>query len=147
MVFWSKLGMAGQAVSKVISHAVVFAAIRLAFISLGFRSVDRQLVEVATTLGATGRDVLHTVVLPTVVPHVCSWLVFVFISSLNEYIIAYLVAGFQVETLPIKVFNSLRMGFQPTMCVSAVLFLLVDILAFSLIARIGNLPRLMGGGG
>jgi len=80
-----------------------------------------------------------------VTPYVVSGLVFVFILSLNEYVIAYMVAGFEVETLPIKVFNSLRMGFQPTMCVGAVLFMLVGALAFTLIALIGDLPKLLGG--
>ncbi|MFT4465582.1 MAG: ABC transporter permease [Sodalis sp. (in: enterobacteria)] len=93
MVFWSKLGLAGHVASTVISHAVVFAAIPLAFISLGFRSVDRQLVEAATTLGATGSDVLRTVVLPIVMPYVCSGFVFVFVSSLNEYIFSGGISG------------------------------------------------------
>jgi putative spermidine/putrescine transport system permease protein len=43
-------------------------------------------------------------------------------SALNEYIIAYMVAGFTVETLPIKIFNSLRYGYTPIMGVVSVLF-------------------------
>jgi hypothetical protein len=79
---------------------------------------------------------------PIVLPYVVSGTVFVFILSLNEYIIAYLVAGFEVETLPIKVFNNLRMGFQPTMCVGAVLFMAVGTLAVSLVAASGELGQL-----
>jgi putative spermidine/putrescine transport system permease protein len=37
------------------------------------------------------------------------------------------------------------MGFQPTMCVGAVLFMAVGILAFSLVAASGDLPKLLGG--
>ena len=145
LVFWSWLGLAGHMGSTVVSHAMVFAAMPLAFITLGFSSIDNSLIESARTMGARDNEILRTIILPIVMPYVSSGLVFVFVSSLNEYIIAYLVAGFTVETLPIKVFNSLRMGFQPTMCVGAVLFMALGIAAFSLVARIGDLPKLLGG--
>ncbi len=144
LVYWSKLGMSGLATSTVVSQAVVFTAMPLAFIVIGFNSIDRMLIEAASTMGATSSDVMRTIVLPLILPYICSGFVFVFVSSLNEYIIAYLVAGFQVQTLPVKIFNNMRMGFQPTMCVSAVLFLVLDLVAFSVIARVGNLPKLMG---
>jgi putative spermidine/putrescine transport system permease protein len=145
LVFWSWLGHVGRIEDTILSHAVVFVALPLATIGLGFRSVDLALVEAARTMGAREGDVLRTVVRPIVLPYVISGLVFVFILSLNEYIIAYMVAGFEVETLPIKVFNNLRMGFQPTMCVGAVLFMLLGVFAFSTVALIGDLPKLLGG--
>lgn len=145
LVFWSWVGGSGTLGSTVISHAIVLSAMPLAFITLGFVSIDTSLVESARTMGAKDQDVLRTVILPIVLPYLCSGFVFVFVSSLNEYIIAYLVAGFTVETLPIKVFNSLRMGFQPTMCVGAVVFMVLGVAAFSLVAKIGDLPRLLGG--
>ena len=64
--------------------------------------------------------------------------------SLNEYIVAYRLAGFTVEALPIKIFNSLRYGYTPVMAVVAVLFALPAALDFSPVGRIGNLPRLLG---
>jgi putative spermidine/putrescine transport system permease protein len=146
LVFWSSIGHVGRIEDTILSHAVVFVALPLATIGLGFRSVDLSLVEAARTMGAREGDVLRTVVRPIVLPYVLSGLVFVFILSLNEYIIAYMVAGFEIETLPIKVFNNLRMGFQPTMCVGAVLFMLLGVFAFSMVALIGDLPKLLGGG-
>ena len=64
--------------------------------------------------------------------------------SLNEFLVACLVAGFSVETLPIKIFNSLRYGYTPVMAAVAVVFVLVAILVFGLIARFGDLPKLLG---
>ncbi|MEA3151710.1 MAG: putative spermidine/putrescine transport system permease protein [Gammaproteobacteria bacterium] len=145
LVFWSWLGHVGRIENTIFSHAVVFVSLPLTTIALGFRSVDPALIEAARTMGARDDDVLRAVLNPLLLPYVISGMVFVFILSLNEYIIAYMVAGFEVETLPIKVFNSLRMGFQPTMCVGAVLFMAVGILCFGLIAAIGDLPKLLGG--
>jgi len=147
LVFWSWLGHVGRIEDTIVSHAIVFVALPLATIGLGFRSIDGAFVEAARTMGARESDVLRTVVRPIVTPYIVSGLVFVFILSLNEYIIAYMVAGFEVETLPIKVFNSLRMGFQPTMCVGAVLYMLVGITGIGTVAAIGDLPKLLGGRG
>jgi putative spermidine/putrescine transport system permease protein len=144
LVFWGGIGHVGHIENTVLSHAVVFVSLPLATIVLGFREVDRSLVEAARTMGANNGDVLRTVLRPLLLPYVVAGLIFVFILSLNEYIIAYMVAGFEVETLPIKVLNSLRMGFQPSMCVGAVLFMATGVLGFSLIALIGDLPRLLG---
>ncbi|GAA0532678.1 putative spermidine/putrescine transport system permease protein [Rhizomicrobium palustre] len=145
LVFFSWLGIIGRLEDIVFSHAVVFATMPLATIGMGFRTIDPALIEAAALMGANESDVLRTVVRPIITPYVACGFVFVFIVSLNEYIIANMVSGFMIQTLPIKVFNSLRMGFQPTMCVGAVLFMLVGIGAFSLIAVIGDLPKLLGG--
>jgi putative spermidine/putrescine transport system permease protein len=145
LAFWGWLGHLGRIEDTIVCHAVVFVAMPLATSALGFRSIDPALVEAAQTMGARESEVLRTIVWPIVLPYVVSGMVFVFLSSLNEYIIAYMVAGFAVETLPIKVFNSLRMGFQPTMCVGAVLFMIVGIAGFGAVALLGDLPKLLGG--
>jgi putative spermidine/putrescine transport system permease protein len=128
----------------IIAHAVVFLQLPLAAMMLGFHSIDRTLVEAAQTLGARDADVFRTIVLPIVMPYVVSGMLFVCLLSLNEYIIAQMVVGFAIETLPIKIFNSLRAGFSPTMCVGAVLFMLAGLIGYTFIALISDLPKLLG---
>ena len=65
-------------------------------------------------------------------------------SSLNEYIIAYMTVGFTVETLPIKIFNSLRYGYTPVIASISVIFFLTAALLFSLVGRFGDLSKLLG---
>ena len=116
----------------------------LVTISLGFSSIDRALVEVASTMGADDRTVLRTVVLPLILPYLVSGYAFAFVLSLNEYIVAYMTVGFTMETLPIKIFNALRYGYTPTMAAVSVFFVALAVLIFGLIGRFGDLPRLMG---
>jgi len=78
------------------------------------------------------------------VPYLISGYAFTFVLSLNEYIIAYMTVGFTVETIPIKIFNALRYGYTPTMASTTVLFIALAALVFGLIARFGDLPRLLG---
>ncbi len=144
LVFWISIGMYGQMTATVISHAVFLVTLPLVTISLGLRGIDPALIEAARVMGASRGTVLRTVVLPLVLPYMISGYAFVFVLSLNEYIIAYMVAGFTVETLPIRIFNSLRYGYTPIMGVVSVLFVAVALLVFGLIGWFGNLPRLLG---
>jgi len=130
--------------ATVISHAVFLVTLPLVTISLGLQAIDPALIEAARVMGATRAKVLRTVVMPLIVPYMISGYAFAFVLSLNEYIIAYMVAGFTVETLPIKIFNSLRYGYTPIMGVVSVLFVLIAVAVFGLIGRFGNLPRLLG---
>lgn len=144
LVFWINMGGYGQMYATIISHAIFLVTLPLVTIALGFESIDKQLIEVARTMGATDRKLFTTVIFPLIRPYMISGFAFAFVLSLNEYIIAYMVAGFTVETLPIKIFNALRYGYTPIMAVVSVVFVLVAVVVFSLIARFGDLPKLMG---
>jgi putative spermidine/putrescine transport system permease protein len=144
LVFWVALGMYGQMAATVISHGIFLVTLPLVTISLGLRAIDPALLEAARTMGATRGQVIRTVVLPLVLPYIVSGYAFAFVLSLNEYIIAYMVAGFTVETLPIKIFNSLRYGYTPLMGVVSVLFVLLAVGVYGAIGVFGNLPRLLG---
>lgn len=144
LAYWTTVGAYGLPWTVVISHAMFLVTLPLVTLTLGFSSIDREVVEAATTMGADERTVLTTVILPLLLPYVVSGYAFAFVLSLNEYIVAYMTVGFTVETLPIKIFNALRYGYTPTMAAVSVLFAAIAALVFGLIARFGDLPRLLG---
>lgn len=144
MIFWASLGHYGRIENDIIAHGIFLVTLPLMTISLGLESTDRAMVEAAQTMGANERRVFTTIILPLIGPYIISGYAFAFVLSLNEYIIAYMVAGFTVETLPIKIFNSLRYGYTPVMAAVAVLFVAVALAVFGLVGRFGNLPRLLG---
>ncbi len=142
--FWATVGLYGNMLATIISHAIFFVTLPLVTISLGFESIDHEIVEAAETMGANSRMVFRSVVFPMVRPYMISGYAFAFVLSLNEYIVAYMVAGFTVETLPIKIFNSLRYGYTPVMAAVTVVFVLMAALVFGLIGWFGDLPKLLG---
>ena len=142
--FWVTIGYYGAPWTVVVSHGIFFVTLPLVTLTLGFASIDREIVEAAATLGANDRTLLRTIVLPLVGPYLVSGYAFAFVLSLNEYIVAYMVAGFTIETLPIKIFNSLRYGYTPTMAAVTVAFVAFAALVFGLVARFGDLPKLLG---
>lgn len=144
LTFWATTGFYGQPWTAVISHAIFFVTLPLVTLSLGFSAIDRSLVEAAATMGADDRTIFRTVVLPLITPYLVSGYAFAFVLSLNEYIVAYMTVGFTMETLPIKIFNALRYGYTPTMASVTVLFVLLAAVIYSLIARFGDLLKLLG---
>ena len=142
--FWATGGFYGEPWTAVISHAIFFVTLPLVTLSLGFASIDRSLVEAAATMGADDRRVFRSVVVPLITPYLISGYAFAFVLSLNEYIVAYMTVGFTLETLPIKIFNALRYGYTPTMASVSIFFVVIAAVVFGLVARYGDLPRLLG---
>jgi putative spermidine/putrescine transport system permease protein len=143
-VFWLSTGHVGRIENVVVAHAIFFSTLPLVTISLAMETMDRSLPEAARTLGADRRTTFRTVILPLLVPAMITGFAAAFVLSLNEYIISYLVAGFTVETLPIKIVNGLRYGFTPTIAAVAVVFILIAATTFTLFAVFGNLMRFLG---
>ena len=144
LVFWTNTPFYGSISTTLVSHAIFFVTLPLVTISLGLQAIDRQIIEASTTLGADDRAVFRTVILPLVRPYLISGYAFAFVLSLNEYIVAFMVSGLTVETLPIKIFNSLRYGYTPVMASVSVLFVVVGLVVYGAIARFGDLPKLLG---
>ena len=144
LLLFTNVGMHGLMINVIIAHAIFLLALPLVTISLGLESVDKSLIEASQTLGASNAVVFRTVILPIAAPFAFAGFAFCFVLSLNEYIIALMTVGFTVETLPIKIFNALRYGYTPVIASIAVVFLLINIAVFSLIAKFSNLTRILG---
>lgn len=144
LAFWNSLNHFGQIENVIIAHAIFFSTLPLITITVGLENIDPALAEAAQTLGANTRTTLRTITLPLLLPSIITGYAAAFVLSLNEYIIAFMVAGYSVETLPIKIFNSLRYGFTPTIAAVAVVFMLVAATVFTLFALFGNLLRYLG---
>lgn len=143
-VFWLSTGHVGRIENVIIAHAIFFSTLPLVTISLAMETMDQALPEAARTLGADQRTTFRTITLPLLIPSMITGYAAVFVLSLNEYIIAFLVAGFTVETLPVKIVNGLRYGFTPTIAAVAVVFIVIAATTFTLFAIFGNLMRFLG---
>jgi putative spermidine/putrescine transport system permease protein len=143
-VFWNATNHIGHIENVIVSHGIFFSTLPLVTISLAMETMDPSLPEAAQTLGADHRTTFRTVTLPLLLPSMISGYAAAFVLSLNEYIIAFLVAGFSVTTLPIKIVNGLRYGFEPTIAAVTVVFILIAATVFTLFAIFGNLLRFLG---
>lgn len=141
---WGFGGALGQVWSGIVSHAVLFLALPLVTISIGLQSIDRAHLDAAATMGATDQITFRTIILPQMVPYTASGFFFALVLSFNEFIVMFFVSSSSYATVTLQIFNSLRNGFTPTMAVGAITFIAVSAAVFALVARFGDLPRLMG---
>lgn len=141
---WAFLGGLGTIWAGILSLGALFAALPLVTISIGLQSIDRAHLDAAATMGATERVIFRTIILPQTIPYTISGFFFAMVLSFNEFIVMFFVSSSSYSTVTLQIFNSLRNGFTPTMAVAAITFILVSVAAFSLVARFGDLPRLMG---
>ncbi|MEM0990244.1 MAG: ABC transporter permease [Pseudomonadota bacterium] len=141
---WAFTGVLGHMWAGIVSHAALLAALPVATISIGLQSIDRSHLDAAATMGATERTAFWSIIVPQTVPYTVSGFFFTLILSFNEFIVMFFVSASSYSTVTLQIFNSLRNGFTPTMAVGAITFICASVLVFGLIARFGDLPRLMG---
>src|SRR5689334_15044178 len=108
----------------------------LAFVSIVVQArladFDRSLEEAAMDLGATPLVTFLTVTLPLIAPALISGWLLAFTLSLDDLILTQFVAGAQSQTLPMRVYSSVRLGVDPQINVLATI--VVGIAASALIA-------------
>lgn len=63
LAFWATTGGYGEPYTAIISHGIFFVTLPLVTITLGFTSIDADLIEAASTMGANDRTVFRTIVL------------------------------------------------------------------------------------
>lgn len=141
---WGFIDLLGSVFAGIVSHAILLAALPLATISLGLQSIEQSHIDAARTMGATESVIFKTVILPLTLPYTVSGFFFTLILSFNEFIVMFFVSASAYSTVTLQIFNSLRNGFTPTMAVGAFTFIVASVIAFGLVARFGDLPKLMG---
>lgn len=143
-LFWAEVGWYGRIEATIVSHGVFFVTLPLVIIARGFAALTDDVVEAAQIMGATPSQVFRTVILPLIAPYVLTGFTLVAIISVNEYLIANMIAGFVVETLPIKIFNNVRYGYSPVVAAASMLFVALTVTGLLILARVTDLVALFG---
>ncbi len=144
-VFWAEIGMYGRVEATVISHGVFFVTLPLVVIARGFAALSDDVIEASRTMGATAWQTFAKVIFPLVLPYVITGYALVAIISVNEYLISYMISGFAVETLPIRIFNNVRYGYTPVVASAAMGFAVLTIGVLLILSLFTDLLKLLGG--
>ena len=116
----------------VIAHTTFSLAFVAIVVQARLADFDRTLEEAAMDLGATPWMTFLTVTLPLLTPALASGWLLAFTLSLDDLILTQFVAGAQSQTLPMRVYSSVRLGVDPQINVLATI--VVAIAASALIA-------------
>lgn len=140
----ASLGLLGSLVGIILGHTALLVAIPLVTARLGLAQIEQIQVEAAKLMGYSDRQILTKLVIPIIRPYLVAGALFSLIISMNEYIVAFMVSGFSIETLPIKIYNSQRYGFEPTLSVGTMVYMMFSLVLLSYIAASGKLWSLLG---
>jgi putrescine transport system permease protein len=124
---WPNRGFLTIAIAH-ITFSIAFVAV---VVQARLADFDRSLEEAAMDLGATPWTTFRTITLPLIAPAVGSGWLLAFTLSLDDLILTQFVAGAQSETLPMRVYSSVRLGVDPQ--INALATIIVVIAACALI--------------
>ncbi len=109
--------------------AIAHTTFSIAFVAIVVQArladFDRSLEEAAMDLGATPWVTFLTVTLPLIAPAVGSGWLLAFTLSLDDLIMTQFVSGAQSQTLPMRVYSSVRLGVDPQINVLATIIVVV----------------------
>ena len=101
------IGVKLSVFTVILGHVLICTPYTVAILNTAFGSLDRSLEEAAYDLGETKASTFRLIILPLVAPGIISSLLIAFTISLDEFIIAFFLAGTE-PTLPTYIFSQLR---------------------------------------
>ncbi|GKX35384.1 MAG: ABC transporter permease [Rhizobiaceae bacterium MnEN-MB40S] len=112
----------------ILAHSCLSVPIAFLVLSANLKGFDRTLERAAQSLGASPMRTFIHVTLPILRPGLLISALFAFIQSFDETVVAIFISGRDAETLPRKMFDSIRQEADPVIAViSTLLFVVVLI--------------------
>ncbi|MGH3169060.1 MAG: ABC transporter permease [Trebonia sp.] len=100
-------------------------------------AIDRTLEQAARSLGAGPLPTFLSITAPLTLPAIISGTLIAFIVSFNNFLVQYFLAPFGVETLPLKIYTLIRVGYLPDLNALATLIVAATFLLILLLHRLG----------
>lgn len=131
LIFFSAINLPLGKFSIFIAHTTFNLPFVYMLISARLDEFDFSTVEAARDLGATERQTLVKVVIPSIMPGIASALLMSVTMSLEDFVITFFVSGPGSGTLPLYVYSSIRYGVSPVInALSFVMIFATMVLAF-----------------
>lgn len=102
-----QLGLSLSLFTVVLGHILICVPYSMTVLTSGFEGFDRSLEEASADLGETAFGTFRRVTLPMVAPAIISSLLVSFTISLDEFVMAFFLAGTEA-TLPVYIWGQLR---------------------------------------
>lgn len=115
------------------SHITFGLPFSMMVIRTRLKTLDPLVSEAAQDLGARDLQIFRKVTLPQILPALVSAYILVFLLSFDDFLITFFTNGVGSDTLPIRLYTSMKMGLSPKLnALSALMLLVTSILVFIL---------------
>jgi len=112
--FFARLKATGSILAMALGHTVLALPVVVIIIAATLQGFDVRFEQAALSLGANRLTALRRVTLPLIMPGVLSAALFAFLTSFDELLIPLFLSGVEVQTLTVRVWNSLLLEVDPT---------------------------------
>ncbi len=107
LILYTTAGFAGTKLGLVIGHTIVALPFVLRLVRANFAGYSWNIERAAANLGARPWQVFWHITLPLVLPGLLGGMIFAFVVSFDEVIIAIFLSGPDVVTLPVRIYTYL----------------------------------------
>ncbi|QTF09225.1 ABC transporter permease [Brenneria izadpanahii] len=125
--FFSDVDIFNSISAIIIGHTIIALPVATIIISSTLQGIDSQLEYSAMSLGASNFTVFRRITFPLAAPGMVTAALFSFLSSFDELLIALFMAGNSVQTLSVRIWNSVQFELDPTIAAVSVLLVLITI--------------------
>ena len=123
LIFFAAVNIPLGRLSIYIAHVTFNLPFVYMLVSARLDEFDYSIVEAARDLGATERQTLIKVIVPSILPAIASSLLITVTTSLEDFVITFFVSGPGSSTLPLYVYSSIRYGVSPV--INALSFIVI----------------------
>ncbi|GAA2814686.1 ABC transporter permease [Aminobacter aminovorans] len=124
--YFGNIGIVHTHLGVILAHTCLSVPIAFLVLSANLKGFDRTLERAAQSLGASPTKTFIHVTLPILRPGLIISALFAFVQSFDETVVAIFISGRGAETLPRKMFDSIRQEADPVIAViSTLLFVAV----------------------
>lgn len=125
-------GLTGTLTGLAMAHVLMCLPFVVLNVGVSLGGLDPNWIRAAEGLGASPARVFATVTLPTILPGLLGGAVFSLITSFDEVVLSIFLAGIQAKTLPVKMWEVVRLEFTPILSVASTLLIVLTIVMFVL---------------
>jgi len=129
--FSLRLGLAGTFFGFVIGHLIIALPFSVICIGNALKGFDPMLEQAAAVCGAGRLQTLWRVTLPGISLGIVAAAVFSFLASWDEVVVSIFMASPGLQTLPVKMWTSLRMDMTPVIAAASTLLVLASLLVMA----------------
>jgi putative spermidine/putrescine transport system permease protein len=125
------LGLVGTTLGLALGHTLMCLPFVVVNVGVSLKGLDPTLLRAAEGLGAGPWRVFRTVTLPIIAPGLAGGAVFALITSFDEVVLSIFLSGIQGKTLPVKMWETIRVEFTPVVAVAATLLITLTLVLFA----------------
>lgn len=125
-----KLNLQGTYLGLVLAHTIIAVPFVITTVLGALKSYDIRIEQAAISLGAHPIKAFMKVTVPTISPALVSGALFAFVTSFDELIVAIFVTDTFTKTLPVKMWEEIRMEINPTLAAIASILIMISIAVF-----------------